>query len=209
MKPAGVPFAHLRQHICGHAGSAYVPIPRGDLRFIKLHKICCIELILPTSTLKYNSNIFYNIASGIFLIDIALFVSLPDRMETREHIDYWIKSAEHDLESAESLYASGKYDWCLFICHIVIEKALKAAYVKTNNNQLPPKIHNLSRLAELSPIGFSMEDLELLDKINDFNIEARYPDFRFSFYEICTKDFTTEYFNKVKELFKWIKSRIQ
>lgn len=130
-------------------------------------------------------------------------------MDIKEHIDYWIKSAEHDFESAESLYLSGKYDWCLFICHIVIEKAMKAVYVKTNDNQMPPKIHNLVRLAELSPIGYTDEIMELLDRINDFNIEARYPDFKFSFYETCNKEFATDYFKKVKELFIWIKSRIQ
>lgn len=130
-------------------------------------------------------------------------------MDIKEHVDYWIKGAGHDFESAESLYRAGKYDWCLFICHIVIEKALKAAFVKTNNNQLPPKIHNLVRLAELSPIGFSEDAIDLLDKINDFNLEARYPDYKFSFYEICTEEFTSEYFVKVKELLEWIKSRLQ
>ncbi|MFQ5674417.1 MAG: HEPN domain-containing protein [bacterium] len=35
-------------------------------------------------------------------------------MNTEEHIEYWLKSAEHDLESAETLYLHQKYDWCLF-----------------------------------------------------------------------------------------------
>ncbi|HQO40310.1 MAG TPA: HEPN domain-containing protein [Spirochaetota bacterium] len=129
-------------------------------------------------------------------------------MNLNEHIAYWITGAEHDYESAESLFNAGKFDWCLFICHIVIEKSLKAAFVKTNNNKLPPKIHNLVRIAELSPIGFSEAQVELLDRINDSNIEARYPDFKFSFYEHCSKEFTEEYFLKVKELMLWIKSRI-
>lgn len=127
-------------------------------------------------------------------------------MDIQEHKKYWIDSAIHDLESAEVLYASGKYDWCLFLLHIVIEKALKAVYVQYNNNNTPPKIHNLVRLAELSGIGLTEEQTELLDRINDFNLEARYPDYKFTFYEICTGEYTAEYYNKIKELFRWIKS---
>lgn len=130
-------------------------------------------------------------------------------MDKNKHINYWIESATHDLESAESLYSAEKYDWCLFISHIVIEKILKAKYVSHNDNAIPPKIHNLLRLAELSDINFSEEQIDLIDRINDFNIEARYPDYKFSFYKTCTREFTDEYFNKTKELFEWIKSRIQ
>jgi hypothetical protein len=32
-------------------------------------------------------------------------------MKIKEHIQYWVESAEHDLDSAESLFAAGKYDW--------------------------------------------------------------------------------------------------
>jgi HEPN domain-containing protein len=43
-------------------------------------------------------------------------------MDIKEHITYWIDSADHDLETAESLFTAGRYDWCLFISHTVIEK---------------------------------------------------------------------------------------
>ena len=50
----------------------------------------------------------------------ALFV------KRRDHIEYWVKSADNDLAAAEALFESAKYDWCLFIAHLVLEKALKA-----------------------------------------------------------------------------------
>ena len=37
-------------------------------------------------------------------------------------IEYWVDSAVHDLDVAETLFKSGKYDWCLFIAHLVLEK---------------------------------------------------------------------------------------
>jgi HEPN domain-containing protein len=60
-------------------------------------------------------------------------------MELNDHIRFWLNSAEHDLDTANSLFSNGKYDWCLFLGHLVLEKALKAVYVKDNKNRLPPK----------------------------------------------------------------------
>jgi HEPN domain-containing protein len=41
-------------------------------------------------------------------------------MTQEEHINYWLESAQHDLETAESLFNSGKYDWSLFVAHFVL-----------------------------------------------------------------------------------------
>lgn len=51
-------------------------------------------------------------------------------MEKKQRIDYWLNSAAHDLDVAETLFQNKKYDWCLFIGHLVIEKILKAFYVR-------------------------------------------------------------------------------
>jgi len=58
-------------------------------------------------------------------------------MKIDEHIKYWLDSAAHDLDVAESLFESGKYDWCLFIGHLVLEKVLKALLVYKTNNRHP------------------------------------------------------------------------
>ncbi len=129
-------------------------------------------------------------------------------MNTEEHIDYWIRSADHDLETAESLFASAKYDWCLFIGHLVLEKGLKAVYVRDNNNRLPPRIHNLVKLAENTALVLSDDQRMLFNDVNSFNLEVRYPDARQEFYRKCTKDFADGYFTKIKEQYQWIKSRL-
>ncbi len=75
--------------------------------------------------------------------------------------------------------------------------------------EFPQKIHNLVRLAELSELGASEDVMDFLNRINDFNIEARYPDYKFSFYTTCTSEFTEDHFTRIKELIVWIKSRIR
>lgn len=130
-------------------------------------------------------------------------------MTIDEHISYWIKSAEHDIETAESLFVSEKFDWCLFIGHLILEKSLKAIYVKNSDNRIPPKIHNLVRLAEISGLRLTQENKIFLDEVNDFNMEVRYPDYKHSFYELCTKEYTKKYFNKIKEFYQWLISQIE
>jgi len=71
------------------------------------------------------------------------------------------------------------------------------------------KTHNLIRLAQSTNIDFTDERLIQLDRINDFNMEARYPDDKLGFYKTCTADFTKENLNIIKEIYKWLKSQIK
>ena len=130
-------------------------------------------------------------------------------MTQDEHIKYWLDSAQHDFDTLNTLFQSGKYDWSLFIGHIVLEKVLKAVYVRNNENRIPPKVHNLVRLAELSQINIDDDQKFLLDGINDFNIEVRYPEYKNEFYKICTKEFAEEKINQINKLYKWLKSQIK
>ncbi|MGD9730684.1 MAG: HEPN domain-containing protein [Desulfamplus sp.] len=130
-------------------------------------------------------------------------------MTKEEHIKYWRESSKHDMESAETIFSSGKYDWCLFVGHLALEKILKALFVDKNNNNIPPKIHNLVRLAELAEVNLSDEQKISLDKINDFNIQTRYPDYRFEFYKRCNEEYTTTHLVKIKEFYTWFNSLIK
>ena len=99
-------------------------------------------------------------------------------MTKEEHIKFWIDSANHDMETVDALFDSGKYDWSLFIGHLVLEKAIKAIFVSKFDNKIPPKIHNLVRLSEITEIPLNDENKLILDKINDFSIEVRYPEYK-------------------------------
>ena len=130
-------------------------------------------------------------------------------MDIKEHIKYWLDSADHDWDTVQSLFSAAKYDWCLFIGHLVLEKILKALYVQANDNQLPPKTHNLVKLARLSKLDLSMEQEILLDEVNDFNLEVRYPQYKSEFYKRCTRKFSADYYQKINEMIIWLKSQIK
>jgi len=71
-------------------------------------------------------------------------------MNIQEHVKYWLDSAHNDLGAAGQLFLSERYDWCSFIGRLVIEKTLKAVFVYKNDSKIPPKTHNLLKLAEAS-----------------------------------------------------------
>jgi len=130
-------------------------------------------------------------------------------MTIDEHVKHWIDSADNDLESAQILFNSKKYDWCLFLGHLVIEKAIKAIFVLNNQNKIPPKTHNLVNLADLSNLKLNSHQEVFLGQVNGFNIEARYPQYKQELYKLCTKDFAADYFHRIKDFYKWIKSQIK
>jgi HEPN domain-containing protein len=51
-------------------------------------------------------------------------------MNVKKTIEYWTRSAEYDLEVADSLFKNEKYHYALFFGHLAIEKILKGIFVK-------------------------------------------------------------------------------
>ena len=87
-----------------------------------------------------------------------------------------------------NLYKIKDYHWSLFIGHLVVEKLLKALYVK-NIDDNPPRTHDLLRLSEKLEIKMTEQQKDLLDLITTFNINARYPDYKQSFYKKCNSEY--------------------
>lgn len=128
-------------------------------------------------------------------------------MKTNILIDYWVKSSEEDLKTAESLFSSRRYHHCLFFCHLFIEKIIKALVVKSTHKPAPYG-HKLTKLAHLTGIAFTDGQLDLLDDLTAFNIEARYNDYKFQFYKKATRKYTQDYFLKAKELYLWLRKKV-
>lgn len=130
-------------------------------------------------------------------------------MTKKEYIEYWIKTAEHDFDAMQGIFDAGKYDWALFVGHLVLEKILKAHWVKDNEGNITPKIHDLVRLVNESDLNLSDAEKEFLLEVNDFNLEARYADYKLDFHKICTREFAAEYLAKIKEYYYVFKKRLE
>lgn len=124
--------------------------------------------------------------------------------EIKQLLNYWTKNAEEDFKTAESLYKEKRYHHCLFFCHLFLEKMFKALVTK-NTTWHPLPIHNLLKLANDSQTILSDNLKKELATINEFNLRARYNDYKFEFYKKATHDYTTNWFNKCKQIYLWLK----
>ena len=128
-------------------------------------------------------------------------------MNIREKISYWRVSAENDWRVAVHLFDKGDFAYALFFGHLTLEKILKAIYVHDKEDN-PPRSHRLVYLAGKTDLELREEQVELLEIVTDFNLEARYPDEKFSFYKQCTKEFTIRYLDMIEEMKEWLLQKI-
>ena len=126
-------------------------------------------------------------------------------MNKADLLTYWIESSDRDFETMQHLFKKKDYTWSLFMGHLVIEKLLKAYYVKNVDNQ-PAFIHNLLRLSEKSGLELNDDQKDFLVTVTAFNIRARYDDYKLAFYKTCTKDYTKKWIEEIKGFRKWIKA---
>lgn len=130
-----------------------------------------------------------------------------DELDVGRVAAYWLTEADEAMTVAEHLIAKGDYSYALFFGHLVIEKLLKALYVLHQKKHAPP-LHHLLRLADVAGLVVDEEVAAMLLTVTAFNIEARYPDFKRTFRQLCTPDYTAEQMEMIKELQKWLRSQM-
>jgi HEPN domain-containing protein len=121
-------------------------------------------------------------------------------MNKTEYIKYWITSAEEDFATMNFLFKGKRYVHALFFGHLYIEKICKALWVKTNKENFPPKIHNLLTLINQTNISLTDADKMFLLKLNQYQIEGRYPEDIQKLYKITNKKLTQEYITTIKTI---------
>ena len=122
-------------------------------------------------------------------------------------VKYWVDSSDNDCRAMMHLYQKKDYSWSLFIGHLVIEKLLKAFYVKNIDNN-PIFTHDLLRIAKKGEIELDENQKDFLDTLSTFNIRTRYDDYKFEFYKKCTPEYTHLWIDKIKDFRKWIKTKL-
>ncbi|MCI5219186.1 MAG: HEPN domain-containing protein [Candidatus Electrothrix sp. LOE2] len=133
---------------------------------------------------------------------------MQDQIEnTGKMVQYWLNSADRDQLTMQHLVDTKDYSWALFLGHLVIEKTLKALYVKRLKKHALFS-HDLLRLAGKINLTLSDEQEECLDRITTFNINARYDNYKQDFYKLCTEEFTKDWLSKIEELRLWLRNQL-
>ena len=117
--------------------------------------------------------------------------------------------AADDLITAEALFNAGRYAHCIFFCHLVLEKSLKAVYFHKFKTE-PPKTHHLLSLVDdtglQTDLPFHM--LKLLKRLTSVSVTTRYPDDIRRMSKHFTKNDTSIILEKSSEVCVWINERL-
>lgn len=129
---------------------------------------------------------------------------MEDKIEDIDKIiAYWRNSSEQDHQTMNNLLKSKDYNWALFIGHLVLEKLLKALYVKKHQKHAF-FTHDLLRLSKRIELKTSEEQEEWLDEISTFNLNARYDNYKQDFQKLCNEEFTLKWINNIEKLRQWL-----
>ncbi|MCE5237686.1 HEPN domain-containing protein [bacterium] len=138
-------------------------------------------------------------------------------MAPEEHLDgeqvarqvrYWRDLAQYDLETAKIMLVNDRYLYVGFMCHQVIEKALKGLIVCATRS-MPPYTHALVRLAKSggSYDELPTEDQALLDVLEPLNIEARFPAQKDALLRSLSAERCRTLIENTERLLTWISDR--
>lgn len=116
----------------------------------------------------------------------------------------WQRSSREDFKVAKSLFDKKHYAYCLFFCHLAVEKALKRIYL-LRQQKLPPFVHNLVRIADES--GLQLDNALRMDlqELTTFNIKARYEIIKAQFHRHATKSYAQKWLTRSTEILNLLK----
>jgi len=119
----------------------------------------------------------------------------------------WLQSMEYDLKTVSTLLKDRRYIYVIFMCHLTIEKALKAV-LSEMFKELPPYTHNLNRLVELGNIKLPHKHQDFINKINLQSVPTRYPEDFKKLSKEFNKKIAEDYLKQTRGVITWLKQNI-
>ena len=121
-----------------------------------------------------------------------------------EETKNWLDMVNYDLDTARQMFKTKRYVYVIFMCHLAIEKALKAV-VCEETQKFPPKTHDLILLTNLGKIEFPEDLMSYIGMINNVAVVTRYPEDLSKLVSSYPKEVTQEYLGKAEKVIEWIK----
>lgn len=125
-------------------------------------------------------------------------------------LEQWKLASLEDFNSAKSLFRDGFYLNSCFHLQQSLEKYLKMFFIWHKKDQ-PPYIHNLVRIAEEAGLynDFNEEQRFLLDTLNSYYINARYPSYKKNLSIDLDKNKVSSYINKTEDFLKCLENKMK
>lgn len=107
------------------------------------------------------------------------------------------------------MYVSSRFLYVGFMCHQVMEKALKAYYSSVSEDA-PPYTHNLSLLSQKAGLYSEMseEQKDFLDFLEPLSIQTRYPTRKEKLLELLTAEKCENIIRQTESEFEWVMKKL-
>jgi HEPN domain-containing protein len=126
-----------------------------------------------------------------------------------EKTTYWLDLCDDDLITAKALLKAKRFLHMGFFCNMIAEKALKGV-ISEKTGEMPPKIHDLAKLANIGGIWGVLSDNQkiLFKNLIPMQIEARYPEYKNKVAASLTNELCQKLLSETEEFLCWIKSKL-
>ncbi|MFB0524631.1 MAG: HEPN domain-containing protein [Phycisphaerae bacterium] len=128
-------------------------------------------------------------------------------MDKTKSSQEWFRQAEYDMETAQSMQDAGRYIYCVFMCQMSIEKALKALYAKKLGKN-PSKTHSLVYLAQSIHLDLPEQTKEFLETLDDVSVPTRYPEELEKLIKEYSRDRVKNILDKSRKALRWLKREL-
>ena len=118
----------------------------------------------------------------------------------------WYFQSDYDLETAIDMLKSGRTVYCIFMCHLSLEKALKGLLIK-KTGEFPSKSHSLMYFIDKIELELSEPQFEFLFMLNKISVPTRYPEDLRKLFIAYTLERTLTILQQTKEIQLWIKQQ--
>ncbi|MDI3535237.1 MAG: hypothetical protein PWQ82_1602 [Thermosediminibacterales bacterium] len=127
----------------------------------------------------------------------------------RQEVKDWLESSEYDFETANTMFTTGRYNYCIFMCHQAVEKLIKALIIQLNKN-FPPKTHNLHTLLKFVDSNPEKDIETIILKLNPHYMVSRYPDAAGGpSHKMYNDEIAKEFLEDTKKVLKWLKQKMK
>ena len=128
-------------------------------------------------------------------------------MDAQEKYEYWLDTAQYDLETANAMMSSGRWLYVVFMCQQAVEKLAKGLYVLYVDDNVP-RIHSIRQIIrayeDKLPEAVTEERYKLFDDLTAFYIEGRYTDYKNKLSARLNEQDAKTALARTKEAFSWL-----
>jgi HEPN domain-containing protein len=127
-------------------------------------------------------------------------------MEKELNYKEWYFQSDYDLETAYQMLQSGRNIYCVFMCHLSLEKALKGLFIKMLN-EFPPKLHDLIYFVNRTSLSPENKHMDFLMSLNRMGIITRYPEDLQNMINLFSQEHTSNVYEQTRIIQLWIKQQ--